>query len=576
MKITLAILQKNAKLMKSLIRRTSRVVRIGNVLVGGQEPIRIQSMLTSDTCDVPKVIEEMELLVQAGCEIIRITVPNHRSLEALCKIREFMFNRGINIPLVADIHFNPQLAVNAAEFVEKVRINPGNYVDKKRFEIIKYTEVQYQEELQRLEEKLLPLIKQLKKYDRSLRIGTNHGSLSDRVMNRFGDSPQGMAESAMEFLRILEKHQYFETVISMKASNPIVMRAAYQEIVRKMDLEKMNYPLHLGVTEAGNGIDGRVKSALGIGSLLLDGIGDTIRVSLTEPAMNEIPAARSILNGTRKLARKSLPIQIDQQSNMVPKEIEINGIKLGGEAPFRLMGISDFVMDDLPSEPFDKVWDRKQWASEIFPNLYPCDFKNSIIGNKAVLIKSDELDLQKIIEFRRVLEIKGFEPVFLAMLSLTEEEDELMGLAAGLGSLILMNMIQGIIVPTTNLNHPTVEMILSLLQAARVKMHKADFISCPSCGRTHFDLQTATAKIKMETEHLKGVKIGIMGCVVNGPGEMADADFGYVGAGSGKINLYKGHNCVRKNIPEEKAVDYLIDLIQEHGMWQDLKKTSEK
>ena len=576
MKITLAILQKNAKLMKSLIRRTSRVVRIGNVLVGGQEPIRIQSMLTSDTCDVPKVIEEMELLVQAGCEIIRITVPNHRSLEALCKIREFMFNRGINIPLVADIHFNPQLAVNAAEFVEKVRINPGNYVDKKRFEIIKYTEVQYQEELQRLEEKLLPLIKQLKKYDRSLRIGTNHGSLSDRVMNRFGDSPQGMAESAMEFLRILEKHQYFETVISMKASNPIVMRAAYQEIVRKMDLEKMNYPLHLGVTEAGNGIDGRVKSALGIGSLLLDGIGDTIRVSLTEPAMNEIPAARSILNGTRKLARKSLPIQIDQQSNMVPKEIEINGIKLGGEAPFRLMGISDFVMEDLPSEPFDKVWDRKQWASEIFPNLYPCDFKNSIIGNKAVLIKSDELDLQKIIEFRRVLEIKGFEPVFLAMLSLTEEEDELMGLAAGLGSLILMNMIQGIIVPTTNLNHPTVEMILSLLQAARVKMHKADFISCPSCGRTHFDLQTATAKIKMETEHLKGVKIGIMGCVVNGPGEMADADFGYVGAGSGKINLYKGHNCVRKNIPEEKAVDYLIDLIQEHGMWQDLKKTSEK
>ena len=576
MKITLAILQKNAKLMKSLIRRTSRVVRIGNVLVGGQEPIRIQSMLTSDTCDVPKVIEEMELLVQAGCEIIRITVPNHRSLEALCKIREFMFNRGINIPLVADIHFNPQLAVNAAEFVEKVRINPGNYVDKKRFEIIKYTEVQYQEELQRLEEKLLPLIKQLKKYDRSLRIGTNHGSLSDRVMNRFGDSPQGMAESAMEFLRILEKHQYFETVISMKASNPIVMRAAYQEIVRKMDLEKMNYPLHLGVTEAGNGIDGRVKSALGIGSLLLDGIGDTIRVSLTEPAMNEIPAARSILNGTKKLARKSLPIQIDQQSNMVPKEIEINGIKLGGEAPFRLMGISDFVMEDLPSEPFDKVWDRKQWASEILPNLYPCDFKNSIIGNKAVLIKSDELDLQKIIEFRRVLEIKGFEPVFLAMLSLTEEEDELMGLAAGLGSLILMNMIQGIIVPTTNLNHPTVEMILSLLQAARVKMHKADFISCPSCGRTHFDLQTATAKIKMETEHLKGVKIGIMGCVVNGPGEMADADFGYVGAGSGKINLYKGHNCVRKNIPEEKAVDYLIDLIQEHGMWQDLKKTSEK
>ena len=562
--------------MNSLIRRKSRVVRIGNVLVGGQEPIRIQSMLTSDTCDVPKVIEEMESLVQAGCEIIRVTVPNHKSVEALYKIREVMFNRGINIPLVADIHFNPQLAVNAAEFVEKVRINPGNYVDKKRFEIIEYTEVQYQEELQRLEEKLLPLIKQLKKYDRCLRIGTNHGSLSDRVMNRFGDTPQGMAESAMEFLRILEKHQYFETVISMKASNPIVMRAAYQEIVRKMDLEKMNYPLHLGVTEAGDGIDGRVKSALGIGSLLLDGIGDTIRVSLTEPAANEIPAARSILNGTKKLARKSLPIQIDKQSNMVSKEIEIDGIRLGGETPFHLMGISDFVVEDLPSEPFDKVWDRKQWASEIFPNLHSCDFKNSNIGNKAVLVEIDELDLEKIIEFRRILEFKGFEPVFLAMLSLTEEEDELMGLAAGLGSLILMKMIQGLIVPTTNLNHPTVQMILSLLQAARVKTYRADFISCPSCGRTHFDLQTATAKIKMKTEHLKGVKIGIMGCVVNGPGEMADADFGYVGSGSGKINLYKGHSCVRKNIPEEKAVDYLIELIQEHGMWQDLTKLSKE
>ena len=568
----LAILKKNTNLMKSLIRRTSRVVRIGNVLVGGQEPIRIQSMLTSDTCNVPKVIKEIEGLVKAGCEIIRITVPNHKSVEALYKIREFMFNREINTPLVADIHFNPQLAVNAAEFVEKVRINPGNYVDKKRFEIKEYSEFQYQEELQRLEEKLLPLIKQLKKHERSLRIGTNHGSLSDRVMNRFGDTPQGMAESAMEFLRILERHQYFETVISMKASNPIVMRAAYQEIVRKMDLEGMNYPLHLGVTEAGNGIDGRVKSALGIGSLLLNGIGDTIRVSLTEPAKEEIPAARNILNGIKKFARKTVSIQINKQSNIIPNEIEIDGIKLGGEKPFRLMGISDFVLEDFPSEPFDKVWDRKKWASEIFPNLHSSDSKNPLIGNKAVLVESDELDLEKTTEFRRILEINGFEPVFLAMLSLTEDEDELMGLAAGLGSLILENAIQGLIVPTTNRNHPTLEMILSLLQAARVKTFKADFISCPSCGRTHFDLQTATAKIKMKTEHLKGVKIGIMGCVVNGPGEMADVDFGYVGSGSGKISLYKGHNCVRKNIPEEKAVDYLIDLIREHGMWQDQTK----
>ena len=557
--------------MQSEIRRVSRVVRIGDVLVGGKEPIRFQSMLTSDTCDLPKVIEEVEGLFQAGCEIIRVTVPNHKSVEALPKIRKLMVNQGITTPLVADIHFNPQLAINAAEFVEKVRINPGNYADKKRFEIREYSEAQYQEELQRLEEKLLPLIKQLQKYDRSLRIGTNHGSLSDRVMNRFGDTPEGMAESAMEFLRILEKHQYFETVISMKASNPIVMRAAYQEIVRKMDLEGMNYPLHLGVTEAGNGIDGRVKSALGIGSLLLDGIGDTIRVSLTEPATNEIPAARSILNGIKKFPRKTVLIQIKKQSNNIYNEIEIDGIKLGGESPFRLMGIADFVLEDFPSEPFDKVWNQKKWESEIFPNLHSFDSRNPITGNKVILVESDELDIDRIHKFKKISDTNRFEPVFLVKLSLTKDEDELMGLAANLGVLILENVVQGLIVPTTNQNDPMLEMILSLLQAARVKTYKADFISCPSCGRTHFDLQAATAKIKMKTEHLRGVKIGIMGCVVNGPGEMADADFGYVGSGFGKISLYKGQNCVRKNIPEEKAVDYLIELIQEHGMWQNHK-----
>ncbi|MAA69619.1 MAG: 4-hydroxy-3-methylbut-2-en-1-yl diphosphate synthase [Deltaproteobacteria bacterium] len=560
--------------MQSEIRRVSRVVRIGNVLVGGKEPIRFQSMLTSDTCDLPKVIEEVEGLFQAGCEIIRVTVPNHKSVEALPKIRKLMVNQGINTPLVADIHFNPQLAINAAEFVEKVRINPGNYADKKRFEIREYSEAQYQEELQRLEEKLLPLIKQLQKYDRSLRIGTNHGSLSDRVMNRFGDTPEGMAESAMEFLRILEKHQYFETVISMKASNPIVMRAAYQEIVRKMDLEGMNYPLHLGVTEAGNGIDGRVKSALGIGSLLLDGIGDTIRVSLTEPATNEIPAARSILNGIKRFPRKTVLIQIKKQSNNISNEIEIDGIKLGGESPFRLMGIADFVLEDFPSEPFDKVWNQKEWESEIFPNLHSFDSRNPITGNKVILVESDELDIDRIHKYIKISDTNGFEPVFLVKLSLTKDEDELMGLAANLGVLILENVVQGLIVPTTNPNDPMLEMILSLLQAARVKTYKADFISCPSCGRTHFDLQAATAKIKMKTEHLKGVKIGIMGCVVNGPGEMADADFGYVGSGFGKISLYKGQNCVRKNIPEEKAVDYLVELIQEHGMWQNHTETT--
>jgi (E)-4-hydroxy-3-methylbut-2-enyl-diphosphate synthase len=526
-------------------------------------------MLTSDTCNIQEVINEMESLIRAGCEIIRLTVPNQKSVEALPKIRESMYRRNIKAPLVADIHFNPQLAVNATEFVEKIRINPGNYADKKRFEIREYSNFQYEEELRRLEEKLLPLISQLKKYDRSLRIGTNHGSLSDRIMNRFGDTALGMAESAMEFLRILEKHSFFETIISMKASNPIVMRAAYQEIVRKMALEGMNYPLHLGVTEAGNGIEGRVKSALGIGSLLLDGIGDTIRVSLTEPAENEIPAARDILNGINKYKINPKFEHTSKASNPNSSEIEIDGMQLGGEAPFRLVGISNFVLENFPSEPFDKVWSKQQWAREILPKVHRLNCENPGTQNQLVLLEDDELDLEKVRDFWQISDVKDRKPVLLAMTPLTENEEELMGSAAVLGSLIIEKLIHGIILPTTNRKHPTLEMILALLQAARVKTYKADFISCPSCGRTHFDLQTTTAEIKMKTEHLRGIKIGVMGCVVNGPGEMADADFGYVGSGSGKISLYKGQRCIRKNVPEEKAVGFLIDLIREHGMWQE-------
>jgi len=280
------------------------------------------------------------------------------------------------------------------------------------------------------------------------------------------------------------------------------------------------------------------------------------------------------LNGVNKFARKAVPTQFKKQSKIISNEIEFDGTKLGGESPLRLIGISDFVLEDFPSEPFDKVWNQKQWESEILPNLQSFDSRNPNTRNKAILVESDELNIDRIREFREISVTKGLKPVFLVKLTLTEDEDELMGLAANLGTLILENALHGLIVPTTNQNDPTLEMILSLLQAARVKTFKADFISCPSCGRTHFDLQTATAKIKMKTEHLRGVKIGIMGCVVNGPGEMADADFGYVGSGFGKISLYKGQNCVRKNIPEEKAVDYLIELIQEHGMWQDQPETN--
>ena len=383
------------------IRRQTKTVSIGDIKIGGTEPIRIQSMLTSDTTDVEACVAEIARLDAVDCEIIRLTVPNQKSVDSLPAIRAEMQKRGIKRPLVADVHFNPRLAINVCEFVEKVRINPGNFVDRKKFEIREYTDAQYQEELERVEEKMLPLIENLKKYGCALRVGTNHGSLSDRVMNRFGDTSEGMVESALEFLRILRKHDFEDTVLSMKSSNPLVMIEAYRQLVQGMDAEDMHYPLHLGVTEAGNELDGRIKSAVGIGTLLCDGLGDTIRVSLTEASENEIPVAQSIL------------------------------------------------------------------------------------------------------------------------------------------------------------------------QSTRARIYNTDFISCPSCGRTFFDLESTTAQIKARTSHLKGVKIAIMGCVVNGPGEMADADFGYVGAGPGKISLYHGQSCVKRNIPSEQAVERLIDLIQEQGKWVD-------
>ena len=380
-------------------RRQASTVSIGTIKIGGTEPIRIQSMLTSDTTNVEACIEEIAGLDAVDCEIIRLTVPNQKSVDSLPAIRAEMDKRGIKRPLVADVHFNPQLAINVCEFVEKVRINPGNFVDRKKFEVREYTDQQYQQELARVEEKMLPLINNLKKYGCALRIGTNHGSLSDRVMNRFGDNSEGMVESALEYLRILRKHDFEETVLSMKSSNPLVMIQAYRQLVQVMDKEDMYYPLHLGVTEAGNELDGRIKSAVGIGTLLCDGLGDTIRVSLTEASVNEIPVAQSIL------------------------------------------------------------------------------------------------------------------------------------------------------------------------QSTRARIYNTDFISCPSCGRTFFDLESTTSQIKERTSHLKGVKIAIMGCVVNGPGEMADADFGYVGAGPGKISLYHGQTCVERNIPSAQAVERLIELIKEQGKW---------
>lgn len=584
-----------------LKRRPTRRVSLGTVALGGDEPIRVQSMLTSETTDVPACLAEIERLDAAGCEIIRITAPSQKSVEALGHIREGMRERGIVRPLVADIHFNPALAVAACEFVEKVRINPGNYADRKKFEVREYTDAQYAEELERIEEALQPLIRNLRRYGRALRIGTNHGSLSDRVMNRYGDSPEGMVQSAMEFLRIFRRHDYHEMVLSMKSSNPVVMMEAYRLLVQRMDEEGMDYPLHLGVTEAGFGADGRIKSAVGIGGLLADGLGDTIRVSLTEPAENEIPAALQILeevtgsgalhqtnaepqqSADAERSQTAAPGRVFRRSGKdlgrlhkgeltarhatrSPREITLSGVSVGGEAPFRLLALSDYVVPELPPpEGFDAL------ISSEDPNLklLPTSVEVSLEDASGLLLLDAAHPLSSIRTLHQDLEQQEV-PAPLAVLLPRLQPGELpLGLAAELGVLIADGMIQALVCRTAAPQAPELEFARMLLQATRVRLYKADFISCPSCGRTFFDLQTTTARIKERTGHLKGVKIAVMGCVVNGPGEMADADFGYVGAGPGKVHLYRGQTQVARNIPSEQAVDRLIALLQEHQVWKD-------
>ncbi len=591
----------------TFLRRPTRIVSVGSLKIGGTEPIRIQSMLTSNTCDISAVLEEITALSKAQCELIRITVPNQLSVASLPLIRQGMRERGIDIPLAADIHFNPKLAIDSCEFVEKVRINPGNYADRKRFEIREYTDEQYQAELERIEETLLPLIGNLKKYDCALRIGTNHGSLSDRVLNRYGDTPEGMVESALEFIRIFREHDFNDIIISMKSSIPLVMLQAYRFLGIKMAAEGMDYPLHLGVTEAGNEWDGRIKSAIGIGSLLNDGIGDTIRVSLTEPAENEIPVAQSILDGLERFQRESpawtdtvheAPVQFSKRSTQA---IALGAVKVGGEEIFRFLGLSAYTVPAFPSMSFDQILTMPQAGAafsddiQIYQGLLQlgensepppvllledqqigqADFLETLAGSLAVLKQQTP----------QLLLVRGFHPLFpvrrlVQLLDSSElkwpigvivpeidDPEQWYGLAAEVGGLHADGLLACLVCPTTNTQRPIFQFCQTLLQSTRARLFKADFISCPSCGRTFFDLNTTTAAIKARTHHLKGVKIGIMGCIVNGPGEMADADFGYVGAGEGKINLYNKQDCVERNIPESQAVDRLIALIKQQGQW---------
>jgi (E)-4-hydroxy-3-methylbut-2-enyl-diphosphate synthase len=626
-------------------RFLTREVRIGDVPMGGLNPIRIQSMTTTDTMDTLATVEQTIRMVESGCEYVRITAPSMKEAENLANIKKELRYRGYLVPLVADIHFTPNAAESAARIVEKVRINPGNYADKKRFENIEYTHLAYQAELERIYKKFSPLVKICKEYGTAMRIGTNHGSLSDRIMSQYGDTPRGMVESAMEFIRMCEDLNYYNLVISMKASNTQVMVQAYRLLVETMVKEGMNYPLHLGVTEAGDGEDGRIKSAVGIGTLLEDGLGDTIRVSLTEDPEFEAPVAKALAD---RYARRNL-VASNREQLYVPQDLYtpyaynrrttdvVNHIG-GHHHPIVMLDVSRenlkdpyflsalgynysagldkynmtdqaadlvYLGDALPSFSFPgnlkQIYTHATWlglknktnAHPIFPlvdylesaerdpvfNLVLVDAGNYDISKLLLLDHSVVLVLETSAEhgmaeqrafFVALLKAGIQIPVIIKRSYTSISRDNLMLYAAtDLGALFTDGFGDGVWI-TANIE---VELALinstsfGILQATRTRISKTEYISCPSCGRTLFDLQETTQLIRSRTDHLKGIKIAIMGCIVNGPGEMADADYGYVGTGPGKITLYRGKEVVRKNVNSESALDDLIQLIKEDGNW---------
>ena len=615
-------------------------VMVGEVGFGGKNPIRLQSMTTTDTMDTDKSVEQAIRMIEAGCELVRYTAPSKKEAENLKNIKAGLEKKGYNTPLVADIHFTPNAAEIAAGYVEKVRVNPGNYADKKKFETHDYTDESYQAELDRIREKFTPLVLLCKENGRAMRIGTNHGSLSDRIMSRYGDTPWGMVQSALEFIRICEDNQYYSLVISMKSSNPQVMVQAYRLLVTEMLERGRVYPLHLGVTEAGEGEDGRIKSAVGIGTLLEDGIGDTIRVSLTEEPEYEIPVAKKLADRYEdhkghesiKNWEGELPFNPFEYERRHSKEI----LNIGDHnVPVVVADLSKF--DTLKRAHLfgagyvykvdDDKWDLKEMAVDYIytgrsvPDFelpgtlgvicdaefwtdrnqtYPLFNASSFLATEK---KSDELNFVKIqasnlevlnqlndsspvvliIESSNrhsVAEMRRFfmemvkqnidSPVILSH-SYSEKDEESFQIDASVesGALLLDGFGDGLFIASDNPLQTIVSTSFGILQATRTRISKTEYISCPSCGRTLFDLQETTAKIRAKTDHLKGLKIGIMGCIVNGPGEMADADYGYVGVGKGKINLYKEKEVIKRNIPEEDALEELIALINEYGDWVD-------
>ena len=588
----------------SYLRRETREVRVGKVGVGGNNPIRVQSMITCDTMDTSKCIGETLDLVAVGCEIVRITAPTVKDAANLGNIVAGLRARNCDVPLVADIHFKPEAAMEAAKWVEKVRINPGNYADKKKFAVREYTDAEYNDELDRIRAKFSPLVELCKERGVAMRIGTNHGSLSDRIMNRYGDTPLGMVESALEFARIARDLGYHDFIFSMKASNPKVMIEAYRLLVARLAGEgpDWNYPIHLGVTEAGDGEDGRIKSAIGIGSLLSDGIGDTIRVSLTEDSVHEIPVARALVEAVSGKAGALKPFGgVGEQrysydafsyERRRSHTMTTGGVKLGGEELVRVV-VRRAIYEKI-AHKVDRLGDYQPEIIYETAGIREVDPANDAeIGavnsepRDVIVTVRDGVDLPVIAAFRILaakLEARhpillkdtlsgGPAPDFLGTL-LTAATNIGALLCDGIGDAVL---VQGDMVGT-GLHQPalapgqSLRLAYNVLQAAGARIFKTDYVACPSCGRTLFDLQSTTARIKEATSHLKGVKIAIMGCIVNGPGEMADADFGYVGGAPGKVNLYVGKTAVKFNIPEKDAVERLKDLIREHGKWMEARE----
>lgn len=560
-------------------RRETKAVMVGNLLIGGNNDISVQTMTNTSTSDVEETIAQIISSKKAGAQLVRVTVPSKKDLEALKQIKEGLVAKGYDLPIVADIHFNQQIAFEAAKIVDKIRINPGNFADSKSFKKLEYSGDEYRDELIRVKNAFIPLLDICKTHNTSLRIGSNHGSLSDRIMSKYGDTPEGMAESAMEFLRFCKEETFENVIISMKASNTLIMVQATRLLVAKMNKEDMNYPLHLGVTEAGEGEDGRIKSAVGVGALLADGIGDTIRISLTEPPEAEIPVAKKLVDYINQRNNHN-PIEPTGQYTINPysytrRETIASGNIGGNNVPIVISSV------DLPGV-----------AEDLLPDY--------IIRNETEMVElgfisffADEIGSKDLDKFKKAKAIilktrnqNGFSDQRAAIVRLTNtniktpiilhrhyDESDLESLqiksSADFGGLFLDGLADGIWIENSGKINPldVNSTAFGILQASRMRITKPEYISCPSCGRTMFGLQETTQKIREKTAHLKGLKIGIMGCIVNGLGEMADADYGYIGSGVGKINLYYNKELVKRGIPETQAVEELIYLIKDKGDW---------